>query len=171
MSSDASKPPHAPLPVEIDGAASLRELRLAIYQTFVERGVAPSPAGLCARFDLTPDALDRAIVELAEQHSALVLMPGSPYLWMAEPFSAVPTHFPVTAGGVTYYGNCIWDALAILALLCKHGPDEDGTVSVDSPIDGHRLSFVVKKGQLEPVDAHIHFAVAAKDWWRSIGFT
>ena len=149
----------------------LRELRLAIYRTFIESGVAPSPAELSARFDLTPDALDRALVELAEEHSALVLMPGSPYLWMAEPFSAVPTHFPVTAGGVTYYGNCIWDALAILALLDKYGEVEEGAVVVDSPIDGQRLYFAVRAGTLQPVDAQIHFAVAAKDWWRSIGFT
>jgi hypothetical protein len=36
---------------------------------------------------------------------------------MANPFSAVPTPFLVRSGDRSWYGNCIWDALGIPAML------------------------------------------------------
>ena len=36
---------------------------------------------------------------------------------MAEPFSAVPTPFAVYVDDQRYFGNCIWDALGIPAML------------------------------------------------------
>ena len=143
-----------------------REVRLAIYQAFAEQGRGPAPGELCRRFGLAPRELDRVIRHLAEAQSALVLMPDSSYVWMAEPFSAVPTHFPVRSGERQWYGNCIWDALAILALL-----ELEGQVETLSPLDGEPLRFEVEAGELRPIDARIHFAVPARDWWRSIGFT
>lgn len=148
-------------------AAELRrDIRLAIYDAFVTYGTAPPPTDLCRRFGLSPHELDQLVRHLADEASALVLMPGSSYVWMAEPFSAVPTHFPVRSGAQQWFGNCIWDALAILALLGR-----DGTVDTLSPVDGVPLRFAVEDGALLPLDAHIHFAVPARDWWRSIGFT
>lgn len=144
----------------------LADVRLAIYQGFAEHGRAPKPSDLCRRFELPPRILDRLVRFLAEERSALVLMPGSSYIWMAEPFSAVPTHFPVQSGARTWFGNCIWDALAILALLRR-----DGTVETLSPLDAEPLCFTVTGGVLAPIDALIHFAVPARDWWRDIGFT
>lgn len=146
--------------------ALLSDVRRAIYESFSEHGTGPAPTDLCRRFNLPPQTLDRLLRYLAEEKSALVLMPGSSYVWMAEPFSAVPTHFPVRSGDRQWFGNCVWDALAILALLRR-----DGTVETLSPVDGEPLSFEVAEGTLAPVDACIHFAVPARDWWRDIGFT
>ncbi|MCG8459663.1 MAG: alkylmercury lyase family protein [Holophagales bacterium] len=144
----------------------LREVRLAIYRSFAEHGQGPAPSELCRGFGLTPRELDRLVRHLADERSALVLMPDSAYVWMAEPFSAVPTHFPVRSGARRWFGNCIWDALAILALL-----ELDGEVETFSPVDGTPLCFRVESGHLQPIEASIHFAVPARDWWRSIGFT
>ena len=148
------------------GDSLLRHLRLAIYQAFAAHGQAPEPLELCARFDLSPDALWRALRHLEEKWSAIVLLPDSSYLWMAEPFSAVSTFFPARSGARRWFGNCIWDALSILALLKL-----DGVVETESPLDRAALRFEVQDGQLLPVEARIHFAVKASDWWRSIGFT
>ena len=97
-------------------------------------------------------------------------MPGSSYLWMAEPFSAVPTFFPVRSrepgDDRRWFGNCVWDALAILALLKL-----DGVVETESPTDRETLRFEVTDGALATTGAVIHFAVKASDWWQSIGFT
>lgn len=147
----------------------LRRLRLAIYQRFASTGASPEPLDLCARFDLSPDELWRALRQL-EDESAVVLMPGSSYLWMAEPFSAVPTFFPVRSNRPKdprrWFGNCIWDALAIVSLLAI-----DGVVETESPLDGEALRFDVADGELTTNDAVIHFAVKASDWWQNIGFT
>jgi hypothetical protein len=148
-------------PVEL-----VRSVRLAVYEGFVARGSAPPPAELCRRFGLPPQDLDALLRHLEQEHDALVLMPGSSYVWMAEPFSAVPTHFPVRSGDRTWFGNCIWDALAILALLGR-----DGTVETLSPLEAEPLRFEVRGGRLQRVPAVIHFAVAARDWWRRIGYT
>lgn len=148
------------------GAGDLgRAARLEIYRAFVETGRAPSLLDLSRVLGLAPGEVEAILLRLHDEE-AIVLLPGSPNLWMAEPFSAVPTAFPVTSGERTWFGNCIWDALAILALL-----ERPGRVETLSPVDGEPLRFEVLEARLQPVEAVIHFAVPARDWWRSIGFT
>ena len=100
------------------------EIRLWIYQHFVDTGRAPSPIEIAAHFQLAPADVEQRLRRLQEEAEALVLLPGSSYIWMAEPFSAVPTSFHVRSGARQWWGNCIWDALAILALI-----GTDGSVS------------------------------------------
>ena len=93
------------------------EIRLWIYQHFVDTGRAPSPVEIAAHFQLTPSEVEDRLRRLQDEADALVLLPGSLCIWMAEPFSAVPTSFLVRSGTRQWWGNCIWDALAILALI------------------------------------------------------
>mgnify|MGYP002260981813 CR=1 FL=1 len=44
-----------------------------------------------------------------------MLIPGTDSVWMAHPFSGVPTDFVVTINGRRWFANCVWDGLAILA--------------------------------------------------------
>jgi len=85
---------------------------------------------------------------------------------MAEPFSGVPTSFVVRSGAHRWWGNCIWDGLAILALL-----GVDGEVSTACPSSGRSLRVTVAEGALADAPGVVHFAVPARDWWRDIGFT
>jgi hypothetical protein len=103
---------------------------------------------------------------LAADDDALVLLPDSPLVWMAEPFSAVPTAFRVESGERRWWGNCIWDALAILALL-----GIDGFVATACPDCGADLRVEVSGGGLAGDAGVVHVAVPARDWWHSIGFT
>lgn len=144
----------------------VRRLRLHVYRCFAETGRAPAPLELGQQFGLSPEEVAGVLRRLEGQENALVLIPGSSCLWMAEPFSSLPTLFPVSSGDDRWFGNCIWDALAILALL-----ERNGHVDTRSPLDGTPLRFTVRDGALEPIDAVIHFAVPARDWWKSIGFT
>ena len=64
-------------------------------------------------------------------------MPGSPYIWMAEPFSAVRASFLVRSGRGEWWDSCVWDALAILALL-----DLDGVVSTACP---HSAGYLLRR--------------------------
>jgi Alkylmercury lyase len=143
-----------------------RRVRQHIYRHFADTGRAPSPVELARAFGLTPSAAERVLDQLATGADALVLLPGSSYIWMAEPFSAVPTSFQVGSGERRWWGNCIWDALAILALL-----GVDGWVATACPDCGHELRVEVAGGRLAGAGGVAHFAVPARDWWRSIGFT
>ena len=142
------------------------EIRLWIYHHFVETGRAPSPVEIAARFQLTPGEVENRLRRLQDEADALVLLPGSPYIWMAEPFSAVPTSFMVRSGTRAWWANCIWDALAILVLI-----GTDGSVSTACPHSGQPLVVSATRRGLEEAQGIVHFAVPARDWWRNIGFT
>ena len=143
-----------------------QRVRLLVYQRFADTGRSPSPVEIGRAFGLPPDRAERVLKDLATRADALVLLPGSAYVWMAEPFSAVPTSFLVGSGGHRWWGNCIWDALAILALLGL-----DGWVETACPDCGEELRVEVAGGRVVAGDGVVHFAVPARDWWRSIGFT
>jgi hypothetical protein len=143
-----------------------RRVRLHVYRQFADTGRAPTPVELARAFDVTPGQAEAVLKSLATESDALVLLPGSAYVWMAEPFSAVPTSFQVRAGDRTWWGNCIWDALGILATLRV-----DGRVSTGCPDCGEELRVEVADGRLARGEGLAHFAVPARDWWRSIGFT
>jgi hypothetical protein len=76
----------------------------------------------------------------------------------------VPTPFPVVAGGRSYYGNCIWDALGIPAMLgC------DGVIDTSCGDCGTAARVAVSGGAVRG-DGIIHFALPARDWWKDIVF-
>jgi len=141
-------------------------IRLWIYRHFAHTGRAPSPVEIAAEFAMTPDGAEQALYRLQREADALALLPGSPYIWMAEPFSAVPTSFLVRSSEMQWWGNCIWDALAILGLLRV-----DGEVSTACPNSGEPLRITVAGGTPISAPGVVHFAVPACDWWRDIGHT
>lgn len=85
---------------------------------------------------------------------------------MAHPLSAVPTPFAVETERGSFYGNCIWDGLGAIAMLGR-----DGRVETACPDCGEPLVFTVRDGELEPVEAVVHYAVPAGRWWEDIGFS
>jgi hypothetical protein len=95
-----------------------------------------------------------------------VLAPGAANIWLANPLCATPSPFAVEAGGRSWWGVCVWDALGIPAML-----GTDGVVSTRCPDCQEPIELAVKGGELEPVEAVIHFAVPASRWWENIAFT
>ena len=142
------------------------EIRLWIYQHFADSGHAPDLFQTASQFEITLEDVAEALHLLQTEAEALVLIPGTSFIWMAEPFSAVPTAFLVRSGSRQWWGNCIWDAMAILALL-----ELDGTVSAACPISGSPLIVAVANRALTDAPGIVHFSVPARDWWRDIGFT
>ena len=67
-----------------------RAVRLFVYDHFVKTTKAPDLATIAAAVKRTPDAVTSALKRLAELR-ALVLAPATVNIWMAHPFSAVPT--------------------------------------------------------------------------------
>ena len=141
------------------------DVRLAIFRRMAETGEAPPTDELADAVRQPHAAVEEALGRLAATR-AIVLAPGSTNVWMANPFSAVPTAFRVEAQGRTYWGNCIWDALGIPAIL-----HADATVTAHCGDCGEALTVDVQDGAVRADEGIVHFAVPARRWWENIGFT
>jgi hypothetical protein len=139
-------------------------VRVEIYRYFVDRGHAPVAAEVASALDAPVPEVEDAFRRLADAH-VLVLAPGTPYIWMANPLSALPTPYAATVDSRSFWGNCIWDALGIVAML-------GGTGEVESycPDCGDPLSLRAADGELAESDHIVHYAVPARHWWDDIGF-
>jgi hypothetical protein len=139
------------------------DVRLAVMRGFADDGHPPAPDELARSIGVPQIEVEAALRRLADAH-VLVLASGTPYVWMANPFSAIPTPFRVQAGERRWWGNCIWDALGILACV-----GSDGVVETTCPDCGEQLSVEVAGGQARGEGA-VHYAVPAAHWWDDIGF-
>ena len=149
-----------------DASTLDRDVRLAVYRTFVEEGRPPTASEVAVSLGVETLEVEASIRRLADGH-VLVLAPGTPYVWMANPFSAIPTPFEVEIGDRRYFGNCIWDALGIPA--CLHA---DARIRTSCPDCSEPLAIEVRGADLDaPAGAVIHFAVPAAHWWDDIGST
>jgi hypothetical protein len=142
-----------------------RDVRLAIMRGFVEDGRPPAPDELARSLDVAQIDAEAALRRLAEAH-LVVLAPGTPYVWMANPFSAIPTSYRVQSGGRRWFGNCIWDALGILAAV-----GVDGRISTTCPDCGEPLELRTEGERISGDEAIVHYALPAARWWEDIGST
>jgi DNA-binding transcriptional MocR family regulator len=143
-------------------------VRVRLYELFVNSGRCPSKAELAADLGCARTEVANAFSELAIVHM-LVLQPGGEVL-MANPLSAVPTPFVVettgSAGTRSWYGNCIWDALGVIAML-----HSDGRVLASCGCCGESMTVSVRDGEVacDPPGI-VHFALPARQWWDDIVF-
>jgi hypothetical protein len=141
------------------------EVRLHIYERFLEVGRPPTVVEAAEALDMTAEDVEAAYRRL-EDGRAIVLAPGTTNVWMANPLSAVPTPFRVEVDEGSWWGNCIWDAFGILSML-----GTDGRVFTSCPDCQDPLVFSVEGGRLGAGDGVVHFAVPAARWWQNIGYT
>ena len=139
-------------------------VRVHLYERFVAEGRPPGVAETAAALALDEAEAAQAYRRLEQAH-VIVLAPGTTNVWMANPLSAVPTAFPVETERGSFFGNCIWDALGTVAMLGRSGRVETRCPDCQEP-----LVFTVRDGELEPVDAVVHYAVPAARWWENIAF-
>jgi len=141
------------------------EVRREVYDGFLTAGRALSIGEIALRLSKGDQDVGQALQRLAGAH-ALALQPSSGEVLMASPFSAVPTAFVVTSSGRSWWGNCIWDGLGILAML-----GADGGVATACPDCGESLTLLIRNGLVEGDPSLAHFAVPARSWWEDIVFT
>jgi len=142
-----------------------REVRLHVYNSFLEQGRPPSSQETAAALGLGDDEAAASFARLEAAH-VLVFAPGTTTIWMANPLSAVPTTFWTETPLGGFWGNCVWDAFGIVAML-----GGTGTVSTRCADCGTLLELSVRDGVLEEQDGVAHFAVPARHWWDNIGYT
>ena len=140
------------------------DVRIAVYETFAAAGRAPTRHELAERLSLTPDEVAASLGRLAAAR-VLVLRPSGD-IWMAMPFSAVPTPFLVHSVDSQWWANCAWDAFGIPAAL-----HVDGHVSSTCPDCGERIEIEIRDERPIPNDYVFHVAVPAARWWDDIVYT
>ena len=141
------------------------DVRLHVYQEFVEAGRPPSASETADALGVAVEDAEAAYGRL-EEARVVVLAPGTLTIWMANPLSAVPTPFRAETERGSYWGNCAWDGLGVIAML-----GGDGRLAASCGDCGEPLEFRVRGGELEPVDAVVHYVVPARRWWENIAFT
>jgi ribonuclease HI len=156
--------PLAPTSESVPFTPLERAVRLFVYDHFVKTTQAPGVTAIAAAVKRTPDAVTAALKRLAELH-ALVLAPATVNIWMAHPFSAVPTAFPVAIAGRTYFANCAWDAAGVLSLV--GGDGECWTRCADC---GQEIAMMVRDGHFHG-DGVVHYAVPPKRFWENVAYT
>ncbi len=139
-------------------------VRRTIYDGIIQTGLAPSIAEVASTLAVPVAEVQASYRRLADAH-ILVLQQDSQVL-MVDPFSAVPTPFFVQVASRSYFGNCIWDALGIPAML-----KEDTIIRASCGDCGTAMTFRITQGVLEPVKGIAHFAIPAAHWWENIVYT
>ena len=139
-------------------------VRVEVYRFFVDQGRPPVPAEVAEILATGQASVEDSLRRMHEGH-VLVLAPGAPLIWMAPPLSAIPTPFGVEIGARRLFGNCIWDALGVVAML-----GGTGTVTTWCPDCHQQMSVRVAENRLASGEGVVHFAVPAAHWWDDIGF-
>lgn len=140
-------------------------VRRAILETFAA-GAIPTRTSVMQVLGIDDRDVTASYVALAACH---VIVPddATGEVWMAMPFSAVPTHFRVVAGGRSMWANCAWDAFGIAAAL-----DTDVSFVSPCPVSGVPVSAGVRLGvPFADAGAMVHVGVPAPRWWDDIGDT
>ncbi len=138
-----------------------REVRVQIYRHVTASSEGPSVAQIAAERGWGSDEVTEAFHRLESEHR-IVLVPEEDRVWMAHPFSGVETCYKVIVGNESWFANCAWDALGILALT--------GDGKAISTCGESELAWSVVDGKVSP-DGVIHIPVPAREFWDDIGFT
>ena len=140
------------------------KVRRHVYDVTMHSGSPPPVAEISATLNVSIEMAQAALQRLAADR-ALVLQPDTAEILMANPFSAVPTPFLVEVSDFSCFGNCVWDALGIPAML-----KQDARIKTTCGDCGLALQLSVVNGRVQGDRSLIHFAIPAHHWWDDIVF-
>jgi len=80
------------------------DVRHYIYTTFAGTSLPPTTLEVAEHFKTSIAAVEETFERLAQAHH-IALAPGSHAIWMAHPFSALPTNFIAEVEDKKYTGN------------------------------------------------------------------
>ena len=147
-------------------ATAQDDVRIFIYSHLVDTGAPPSSAEIAERLEIPHEAA-RGTLRALGAGRQVVLTPDTGEIWMAGPFSAVPTRFRVIGATTSWWANCAWDMLGIPAFvqqpvrISATCPDCEEEIALE--VDAER-GVVAGSGL-------VHFLVPARHWYDDIGFT
>jgi hypothetical protein len=146
-----------------DGDLDTR-VRLFVYRQIIRREKSPTVADMAKGMACSTKRIWASLSRLSEGHAFMQQDNGE--LWRAAPFSCIPTPFPVRVGKRSWFGNCIWDALGIPAML-----GEDARIEASCGCCNYEMLMEVTRGRLVSGRGLIHIAVPAREWYKDVVFT
>jgi Alkylmercury lyase len=144
----------------------LMAIRLAILNLTVETGAVPNANQVAASLGSDRDTVVDGFRQLHDNHVVVLEPQRDDLLRMANPFSAVPTAFRVTVNGRSWWGNCVWDGLGIIACLGGRG-----SMATACPDCGVEEAVVIEGGTLSAGEGTALIGVPAAHWWDDIVYT
>lgn len=149
----------------------LWDARYFVYAFWVEHTHPPSVQDTARGLGLEMDEA-RALYEELNARHALMLMPGTDVIRMANPFSGVPTGFRVTITGTSahagkkYYANCAWDSFGIPAAL-----HADATIDAFCSNTQEPLRLHLHDGKITGDAAVVYIRMPFANWYDDLVFT
>ena len=140
-----------------------KQVRRYIYEYFVQHWQAPTVLQ-CAQVLASDVSHVQAAFRRLAEGKALVLQNNGEIL-MAEPFSVVPTAFYVEVDTNSWWGNCIWDALGIPAML-----KQDARIVTACGCCNDAMTVEIRNDELFHASGVVHFAIPPRDWWKNVVF-
>jgi hypothetical protein len=139
-------------------------VRLFVYRQLLSRERCPTTAEMARGLRTSAAKVRASLARLSESHAFMMQENGE--LWRAAPLSCIPTSFPVTVGRKSWFGNCIWDALGIPAMMKKNADIEAacGCCNFALPVE-------IRGGKVRSGEGIIHIAVPARHWYKDVVFT
>ena len=128
-----------------------------MYEIVVDIGRIPNIREIDSALEISRADLEEGLSVLVKDHY-LVMQPSGEIL-MAQPFSAIPTPFVVSAETKSWYAPCIWDALGIAAMI-----NEDVTIQTSCGDCCDRITLSIASGLLREAESIIHFSVQVQHW-------
>jgi hypothetical protein len=141
---------------------STLEVRRLVYEGAISRCTIPTQDELASAMGASNEEVAQALGALADSHM-LVLQRDSGEVLMANPFSAVPTPFVVRIGERSWWGNCIWDAMGIAAMV-----GADAEVDASCGCCGTSMKLQIPCDCRDEDSRVAHFAIPAAHWWDDI---
>ena len=140
------------------------QVRTHVYDEIITACRFPSIRDAARSVGVEESTVRDAFRRMQDAH-VLVLQTDSGEILMANPFSAVPTPFLVEINDKSWWGNCIWDALGIAAMV---GGDAVITTGCGDCNDAMQVRI---EGGSVSGEGIVHFSVPASRWWDNIKFT
>lgn len=159
-------------------------VRHVIYDVAMREGVPPTSQRVGETLGISSSEVLESFRRLADAHMIVLQEDGE--ILMAGPFSAVPTPFRVSLlpsgegarradegpgssearpSPGPCYGNCIWDALGIPAML-----HADAVIDTTCANSSARAQLRIADGKLSG-EGFMHVLVPARLWWLHIIYT
>jgi hypothetical protein len=141
-----------------------RRVRRLVYDVTLRRGTPPTLAATADGLGTSPQQVAASFQRLAAGR-VLVLAGDSGEILMANPFSAVPTPFLVEFEDYACYGNCIWDAMGVVAMRGRDARIKTSCGDCGAPMEVRILSQTLHSPR-----GVAHYALPARRWWDDIVF-
>jgi Alkylmercury lyase len=141
-----------------------QRLRLFVYRYLLRHEESPTLSQMAEGLRTSIKSVRAGIDRLSQSHAFMTQEDGE--LWRAAPFSCIPTSFPVAIGRKSWFGNCIWDALGVPAML-----EKDALIGASCACCNYGMPIEIRAGKIRSESGVIHIAVPAREWYKDVVFT